>query len=89
MPTVNTYQTFNNLLYYFQSVVIVSRLPFINLFSKVCGVVAPEYFDNGVASIEAAFHDIDRWPSPVPGETINLPLLGTIIQVSSVKNLAY
>lgn len=28
-----------------------------------------------------ACHDIDQWPAPNPGETLNLPLMGTVIQV--------
>ena len=30
----------------------------------------------------SACHDIDQWPSPVPGETLNLPIMGRVVQVS-------
>nr|CAD7399606.1 unnamed protein product [Timema cristinae] len=66
--------------YFQKSVVIISRLPFISLFTEVCALIAPEFFENGEPSIEAACHDIDHWPWPDPGETFNLPLLGTILQ---------
>ncbi|XP_046405292.1 protein DENND6B [Ischnura elegans] len=66
--------------YFQKSVVLISRFPFVNLFTEVCALIAPEYFDNGEPSIEAACHDIDQWPAPVPGELVNLPLLGTVIQ---------
>nr|CAD7199094.1 unnamed protein product [Timema douglasi] len=66
--------------YFQKSVVIISRLPFIRLFTEVCALIAPEFFENGEPSIEAACHDIDHWPWPDPGETFNLPLLGTILQ---------
>lgn len=68
--------------YFQKSVVVISRLPFLSLFTEVCSLIAPEYFENGEPSIEAACHDIDQWPSPVPGETVNLPLLGTVLQAS-------
>ncbi|XP_075219220.1 protein DENND6B isoform X2 [Lycorma delicatula] len=63
-----------------ESVIVLSRLPFVNLFSEVCGLIAPEFFDNGFSSIEAACHEIDQWPLPMPGDIVNLPLLGTVIQ---------
>ncbi|CAH1784707.1 unnamed protein product, partial [Owenia fusiformis] len=67
--------------YFQKSVVLISRLPFVNLFSHLINIVAPEYFDNGEPSLEAACHDIDQWPPPVPGQTLNLPIMGTVIQV--------
>ncbi|KAK7874564.1 hypothetical protein R5R35_013134 [Gryllus longicercus] len=66
--------------YFQKSVVIISRLPFVSLFTEVSSLIAPEFFDNGEPSIEAACHDIDQWPCPVPGETVNLPLLGNVLQ---------
>lgn len=63
-----------------KSVVIISRLPFVSLFAEVSSLIAPEFFDNGEPSIEAACHDIDQWPCPAPGEIVNLPLLGTVLQ---------
>lgn len=60
----------------------MSRLPFNNLFGKICATIAPEYFDNGELSLETACYTIDRWPPPLPGTTLNLPLMGTVFQVS-------
>uniref|UniRef100_A0A1B6CG68 UDENN domain-containing protein n=1 Tax=Clastoptera arizonana TaxID=38151 RepID=A0A1B6CG68_9HEMI len=67
--------------YFQKSVIIISRLPFITFFSEVCGIIAPEYFENGVESIEKACQDIDQWPTPVPGNVVNLSLLGSVLQV--------
>ncbi|XP_071081895.1 protein DENND6B-like isoform X1 [Haliotis cracherodii] len=67
--------------YFQKSVVLISRLPFVSLFSQLVGIVAPEYFENGEPSLEAACHDIDQWPMPLPGDTLNLPIMGTVIQV--------
>ncbi|XP_076468709.1 protein DENND6B-like isoform X3 [Babylonia areolata] len=67
--------------YFQKSVVLITKLPFVALFSQLVSIVAPEYFDNGEPSLEAACHDIDQWPCPVPGDTLNLPIMGTVIQV--------
>lgn len=48
-------------------------------------IIAPEYFENGDLSLEAACYNIDQWPSPVPGHTLNLPLLGTVLQVVTLN----
>ncbi|KAG1699343.1 Protein DENND6B [Nymphon striatum] len=89
--------------YFQKSVVLVTRLPFIQLFSHLVRIISPDYFDNGEPSIEAAedqildsalhdgiksyvvatttCHDIDQWPPAEPGSTLNLPLLGNVIQI--------
>ncbi|KAK3755016.1 hypothetical protein QZH41_011061, partial [Actinostola sp. cb2023] len=49
-------------------------------FQKV-KIMAPGFFENGVLSLEAACHNIDQWPGPEAGHTIQLPLMGTVLQV--------
>ncbi|XP_012944865.1 protein DENND6B isoform X2 [Aplysia californica] len=66
--------------YFQKSVVLVTKLPFVALFNQIISIIAPEYFDNGEPSLEAACHDIDQWPIPVPGDTLNLPIMGTVLQ---------
>ncbi|CAH0391180.1 unnamed protein product [Bemisia tabaci] len=66
--------------YFQKSVIIISRLPFINLFTELCGIIAPEFFNHGLESITAACHDIDRWPSLSPGHSVVLPIFGSLIQ---------
>jgi hypothetical protein len=53
----------------------------IALFSHMVSLIAPGFFENGEASLEAACHDIDQWPAPIPGDTVNLPIMGTVVQV--------
>ncbi|KAF2356700.1 hypothetical protein FHG87_012548 [Trinorchestia longiramus] len=65
--------------YFQKSVVLLSVLPLVGLFTRVLEVLAPEYFDCGPASIEAACHNIDQWPPPCPGESLALPLLGQVL----------
>uniref|UniRef100_A0A8C4R0P0 DENN/MADD domain containing 6B n=1 Tax=Eptatretus burgeri TaxID=7764 RepID=A0A8C4R0P0_EPTBU len=67
--------------YFQKSLVLLSRLPFVNLFSSVAKLVAPEYFEKLEPCLEAACKDIDRWPNPIPGKTLNLPIMGLVIQV--------
>ncbi|CAI4227786.1 unnamed protein product [Auanema sp. JU1783] len=66
--------------YYQKSIVLLTVLPFYNLFQTVVSRLAPSFFDNGEPVVEAACHDIDCWPAPVCGETYSLPFLGCMIQ---------
>lgn len=60
---------------------LLTKLPFVNLFNHVIQTIAPEFFNSSLPGLEAACHDIDQWAAPVPGATLNLPMLGTVIQV--------
>lgn len=60
---------------------ILTRLPFNNLYSKIISIIAPEYFENGDLSLEAACYNINQWPVPTPGIALSLPLLGSVFQV--------
>ncbi|XP_061108899.1 protein DENND6B isoform X3 [Conger conger] len=67
--------------YFQKSLVLVSRLPYINLFQSLLKLVAPEYFEKLEPCLEAVCNEIDQWPSPVPGQTLNLPIMGVVMQV--------
>ncbi|XP_053775819.1 protein DENND6B isoform X2 [Desmodus rotundus] len=67
--------------YFQKSLVLVSRLPFIRLFQALLSLVAPEYFDKLAPCLEAVCDEIDQWPAPVPGQTLNLPVVGVVLQV--------
>ncbi|XP_016067138.1 PREDICTED: protein DENND6B [Miniopterus natalensis] len=67
--------------YFQKSLVLVSRLPFIRLFQTLLGLIAPEYFDKLAPCLEAVCNEIDQWPAPVPGQTLNLPVVGVVLQV--------
>lgn len=66
--------------YFQKSIILLTRLPFINLFYKVVQLIAPKHFEDGASSLEAACHDINRWPVLEPGSNVLLPLLGTVFQ---------
>lgn len=66
--------------YFQKSVILLSRLPFINLFYEVLGKIAPKYFAGGESVLHNACLDISNWPPLQGGECIQLPMLGTIFQ---------
>ena len=67
--------------YFQKSLVLVSRLPFVRLFQSLLSLIAPEYFEKLAPCLEAVCNEIDQWPAPVPGQTLNLPIMGVVIQV--------
>ncbi|XP_063068469.1 protein DENND6B [Engraulis encrasicolus] len=67
--------------YFQKSLVLVSRLPFSQLFRSLLQVIAPEYFEKQEPCLEAVCNEIDQWPAPLPGQTVNLPVMGIVIQV--------
>ncbi|KAF7253819.1 Protein DENND6B [Varanus komodoensis] len=67
--------------YFQKSLVLVSRLPFVNLFQSLLQLIAPEYFDKLDPCLEAVCSEIDQWPPPVPGQMLSLPVMGVVIQV--------
>ncbi|XP_035130127.3 protein DENND6B isoform X4 [Callithrix jacchus] len=67
--------------YFQKSLVLVSRLPFVRLFQALLSLIAPEYFDKLAPCLEAVCSEIDQWPVPVPGQTLNLPVMGVVVQV--------
>ncbi|XP_046841113.1 protein DENND6A-like, partial [Xenia sp. Carnegie-2017] len=67
--------------YFQKSIVLITRLPYVNFFSAVVKLVAPGYFNILELALEASCNDIDHWPYPVPGQTLSLPIMGSLIQV--------
>ncbi|XP_032122099.1 protein DENND6B isoform X2 [Sapajus apella] len=67
--------------YFQKSLVLVSRLPFVQLFQALLSLIAPEYFDKLAPCLEAVCSEIDQWPVPMPGQTLNLPVMGVVVQV--------
>uniref|UniRef100_A0A673M822 Protein DENND6B-like n=1 Tax=Sinocyclocheilus rhinocerous TaxID=307959 RepID=A0A673M822_9TELE len=66
--------------YFQKSLVVVSRLPFVNLFHSLLKVIAPEYFEKQEPCLETVCNEIEQWPAPVPGQTLNLPVIGVVMQ---------
>lgn len=66
--------------YFQKSIMLLTRLPFIDLFYKIVKLIAPKHFNDVESSLEAACHDINRWPVLNAGQNVLLPLLGTVFQ---------
>ncbi|VEL27594.1 unnamed protein product, partial [Protopolystoma xenopodis] len=64
-----------------KSVVILSPWPFQTLFYRKASLLACEYFLSGRIALEAAGHDVDKWPPPLPNCILTLPLLGSVTQI--------
>uniref|UniRef100_A0A8D0GGK7 DENN domain containing 6A n=1 Tax=Sphenodon punctatus TaxID=8508 RepID=A0A8D0GGK7_SPHPU len=67
--------------YFQKSLVLISKLPYIHFFHTLLGQIAPEYFEKNEPFLEAACSDVDRWPPPVPGKTLILPIMGVLIKL--------
>uniref|UniRef100_A0A674PAJ8 DENN/MADD domain containing 6Aa n=1 Tax=Takifugu rubripes TaxID=31033 RepID=A0A674PAJ8_TAKRU len=64
-----------------QSLVLVSKLPYVTFFHSLLKIMAPEYFEKQEPCLEAACNDIDRWPTPHPGRILTLPIMGMVIKI--------
>ncbi|XP_055601471.1 uncharacterized protein LOC129750540 [Uranotaenia lowii] len=71
--------------YFQKSLVLLTRLPFVNLFYEICALIAPSYFSTGEPTLEAVCDNICHWPSLLAGDNISLHLLGSIYEVSIPK----
>uniref|UniRef100_A0A672Z6C7 UDENN domain-containing protein n=1 Tax=Sphaeramia orbicularis TaxID=375764 RepID=A0A672Z6C7_9TELE len=66
--------------YFQKSLVLLSRLPYTHMFHMLLQIIAPEYFEKLEPCLEAVCNEIDQWPSPEPGLTLNLPVMGVVLQ---------
>uniref|UniRef100_A0A2M4AG46 Putative heat shock 70 kDa protein 1b n=1 Tax=Anopheles triannulatus TaxID=58253 RepID=A0A2M4AG46_9DIPT len=71
--------------YFQKSVVLLTRLPFVNLFYELSAVVAPAYFETGEPTLESVCDSICRWPSLLSDEMLPLQLLGNVYEVTIPK----
>ncbi|MEQ2281443.1 Protein dennd6b [Ameca splendens] len=67
--------------YFQKSLVLVSRLPYTHLFHSLLQIIAPEFFEKLEPFLEAVCNEIDQWPPPTPGQTLNLPIVGVVLQI--------
>ncbi|CAG0921681.1 unnamed protein product [Notodromas monacha] len=67
--------------YFQKSVVLLTRLPFIGVFNRVIEVLAPCFFDDGQEVLEKFCREVDKWPTPLPGDILTLHFLGVDLQV--------
>jgi len=74
--------------YYQKSVILLTYLPLTDLFTQVTTTVARKFYEAGELPLEVACHDIDRWPAPVSGSHLSLPLLGNLFQLLIPSSLS-
>ncbi|XP_053572599.1 protein DENND6B-like [Bombina bombina] len=67
--------------YFQKSLVLLSSLPYSNLFHTLLQLIAPEYFNKLEPCLEAVCNQIDRWPLPETGLSLSLPIMGLVLQV--------
>ena len=67
--------------YYQKSVILLTYLPLITLYTNLTNIVARKYFESGDVSVEVACHDVNQWPAPSPGDHLTLPVLGSLLQL--------
>ncbi len=68
--------------YYQKSVILLSKLPLVNFFPQATSVIARKFFDFGEVALETATKDLDTWPLPAPGHSLELPLMGHLFQLT-------
>ncbi|XP_055690004.1 protein DENND6B [Lutzomyia longipalpis] len=61
--------------YFQKSFMLLTRLPFVSLFSRIAHQVAPLFFEHGARVLQEAAMAISKWPSLAQG-TLQLPFLG-------------
>ncbi|XP_039590011.1 protein DENND6A isoform X2 [Passer montanus] len=74
--------------YFQKSLVLISKLPYVHLFRTMLKQIAPEYFEKSEAFLEAVCSDVDRWPPPVPGKVLQLPIMGLIMKADAQISMA-
>ncbi|BGP26991.1 DUF1630 family protein [Rhodotorula toruloides] len=71
-----------------RSLVLISHIPhLIGLFSSLVSILGPLHFKHAQAGgtrggmVETACHNIASWLDPIPGATLDLPFLGSVLTV--------
>lgn len=66
--------------YFQKSLVILSLLPFVELFHHIVTIVGTNYFDNEqLLNLENVYNQSTRWPSIETGSVLNLTIMGSNI----------
>ncbi|XP_017065974.1 protein DENND6B isoform X2 [Drosophila eugracilis] len=68
--------------YFQKSFIIITRLPFFNLYYDILSQLAPRYFEEGTDVLRLASEQINRqWPGLRVGKPLQLPLLECSYQI--------
>ena len=65
--------------YFQKSLVLLSKLGYGGLFFHMMHLISPTFFLIGKPALESACQNISQWPLPYPGNTYELPFMGTVL----------
>ncbi|XP_058227188.1 uncharacterized protein LOC131335722 isoform X2 [Rhododendron vialii] len=65
-----------------KSVVILSHSPYSGVFKPLLQIMGPLYFDIGNKALERIATYVSMWPSPVPGNLMELPIGNATLKVN-------
>ncbi|KAL2340631.1 hypothetical protein Fmac_008571 [Flemingia macrophylla] len=65
-----------------KSVVILSYNPYASVFRPLLQILGPLFFDIGKKALEHIAAYVSKWPAPVPGNVIDLPIGNATLKVN-------
>lgn len=65
-----------------KSVVILSHSPYSSVFRPLLQIVGPLFFDIGKKALEHIAAYVSKWPAPVPGKVMDLPIGNATLKVN-------
>ncbi|KAG4390051.1 hypothetical protein AAZX31_06G199800 [Glycine max] len=65
-----------------KSVVILSYSPYSSVFRPLLQIVGPLFFDIGKKALEHIAAYVSKWPAPVPGKVMDLPIGNATLKVN-------
>ncbi|CAK8534405.1 unnamed protein product [Lathyrus sativus] len=65
-----------------KSVVILSHRPYSSVFRPLLQIVGPLFFDIGKKALEHIAAYVSKWPPPVPGQVMDLPIGNASLKVN-------
>ncbi|KAI9509798.1 hypothetical protein F5148DRAFT_1275067 [Russula earlei] len=68
-------------------IVLLTQHPYPALFFALLNKLGPLYRTHGDPILEVAAHNIAKWPSPVPGTTLELGFLGTVLRIELPRDV--
>lgn len=65
-----------------KSVVILSHCPYTSVFRPLLQIMGPLYFDIGSKALNYIAAYVSKWPTPVPGQQVELPIGNASLKVN-------
>ncbi|TFK75071.1 DUF1630-domain-containing protein [Pluteus cervinus] len=69
-----------------RSVVVLTHLEYPAFFTSIASIFGPLYQAHGIPMLEAACHNLATWHDPVPGTTVELGFLGSVLHLEIPKS---